>query len=200
MIGLDPINGTRQALTHEEDDDGVRVPGLLVRDYIQAYKQSIPANQYWPSLGWLYAEWENPNYDPRHVGFYLTTPISYMSSIPLDPFTTKYNRQHAASVGSWGGGLRASSVFYGMRYNAPLQVQLMDGSRVLADFFDVGFYLHSVGPDLQLHYGLPNYNAAGRDPNARTPFQVVNYDPSNGTVSVGEVVYIGKGVGFAGRD
>ena len=169
------------------------------QDYIQAYKQTIPGNQHWPSLGWLYAEWSNPNYDPRHVGFYLTTPIAYMTSIPLDQFTTKYNREHAVSVGSWGGALIASSVFYGMRYHAPLQVQMMDGNNVLADYFDVGYYMHSVGPDLQLHYGLPGYGQSGSNPNNPCPFQIISYDPSNGTVSVGEIVYIGTGVGFPGK-
>ena len=47
-------------------------------DYFQAYVQTIPGNQYYWSMGWLYSQWSNRSFDPRNCGVYLTTPIAYM--------------------------------------------------------------------------------------------------------------------------
>ena len=166
-------------------------------DYIQAYNQHVPQGHYPLSMGWLFVEWAEPGTgDNRPVGFYLTTPVQYLTSIPLDPFTSSYSLELSLNNPGWNNGvMRNASCFYGMRYNAALGL-LWEGRK----FSDIGYVLNSVGPDLKLDardYG-DVWGTGERYAHIDIGYRYTDatYDPTNGTVSDGEIVFVGKGVGF----
>lgn len=99
---------------------------------------------------------------PQHFRRFipLTTPISYLSSIPSDPFKLK----NGFGAGAWAEGMYA--------YGA---TPLTKASRWL---------LHSDGPDL-----IPNADQAeivfyG---GINSHIQLIPYDPTNGTLSAGDL-------------
>ena len=130
------------------------------------YKQTYGA---W----WLYIEWTGnsgpgggPN--PQGNGVWLTSPVAHITTIPIDPFTTTLLNTQARR--EWNmPGVNAASVLYGMRMNG--------GKTEYGSYADVGYFMSSVGPGLKL-----NYRPA--------------YDPTNGTISDGDIVYLGYGIGF----
>lgn len=122
-------------------------------------------------------------YSPMNdYGKVLTSPVAYISSIPTDPFMTQ---TYSGVTSGWpnapptelsacygyGKGLAwpgapHAGAFYGT------------GPTIYSDF---GFLLISCGPE-GLLYG---YNG---------PAHV--YDPTNGTISYGDIWYLGSGIGF----
>ena len=168
--------------------------------YFQAYNQPMPDGVYVMGLGWLAVVWaEQGTGDNRPTGFHLTTPIAYLTTIPWDPFTSLYSARASINTPSWSGVMQLSSCFYGMRNNsAPLG--LLVGDR---KYHDIGYILNSVGPDLLLHassYG-DIWGTGQSDYGLDIGFYYGDtlYDPTNGTVSIGEIVFVGKGIGFMGR-
>ena len=112
-------------------------------------------------------------------GYPLTTPISYITNIPMDPFTTM-----AFDSGGWGQQwpgipVNASCLYaYGWRWDWPRDIYGGPKSSFPLIYNDIGFAMHSCGPDYTLDW----------------PPQV--YDPTNGTISRGQIWYLGKGVSF----
>ena len=161
--------------------------------YPGAYNQNYTG--YACSLGWLHVIWARAGTgDNRPAGFYLTTPIAYLAAIPVDPFTSRYLAKASLATGSWAGVIMESSCFYGMRYNASFDLQINNRT-----YNDVGFLLDSVGPDLYLTFGITNFTEGYGDPGVVCAYVYTLYDPTNGTVSDGEIIYGGKGIGFPGK-
>ena len=142
--------------------DQYQRPGVNFRDYGQVY------GAWWLYIEWTGARGPNGGPNPQGNGVWLTSPISYITTIPIDPFTTTLLNAQARR--DWGmPGVNAASVLYGQRMNG--------GKTEYAHYEDVGYFLNSVGPNLKLEYNPP-------------------YDPTNGTISVGDIVYLGYSIGY----
>jgi len=126
-------------------------------------------------IGYLMVE----NSRARYAGQLLTTPIPYLSSIPLDVFMTKMLRQSA-----WGGPLaRFYSVVATISNNGPRDY--LGGWELIGrdpEYFH--WFMESCGPDLTWWVAYP---LSGRD------LHRFFYDPTNGTVSQGQLVLSDKG-------
>lgn len=120
------------------------------------------------SAWWLYVEFTGGTVNC--LGAYLTTPISYISSVPIDPFTSNYT---GPTYSGWDGVPHVSSCLY----FGGLGVEVSWGMQNGRPYRDIGYLLISHGPDIDLDYNPP-------------------YDPTNGTISNGDIFYIGKGHGF----
>jgi len=126
-------------------------------------------------------------YMPRPASFVyrerfipLTTPVAYMTSIPEDPF------KKAGSVNILGGDGNNTDACYDY-YNRSWTEDRNWLHLVFLGCEDRAKYLiASIGPDLRW-WGVKN--AFG-----------IAYDPSNGTRSEGEIVYVGPGGGFPGQE
>jgi len=145
----------------------MRTLGLALESYY------VDWNQYpWQHLAtanimstwWLYVV-RNTGVDAS-AGSSLTTPIAYVSSIPIDPFTTQAYKDLPTY------GVKQSSVLY--RWKAPGRSLDWPSS-----FY--GYGMDSAGPDTTT-WGQT--------------YALCVYDPTNGTISYGEIFYLGKGHGF----
>ena len=114
-------------------------------------------------------------------GGYLTTPVGYITSIPVDPFTSKGSNWVMRNAG-WDKILEAG-FFYGCRWRPPMAID-----SIFIKTQDAGAYLQSTGPDLLIDgfYENPGSNYPYWNP----------YDPTNGTVSIGDIYWFAKGLGF----
>ncbi|MFH1741420.1 MAG: prepilin-type N-terminal cleavage/methylation domain-containing protein [bacterium] len=97
----------------------------------------------------------------------LTTPVTYMSSIPLDPF---FNRPDAEVPALWGGPVYD----YFERETSQLKTAPWgpDSRQMHAIYL-----IHSFGPD-----------GANSDATIGSYYTIIEYDISNGTTSNGDIV------------
>lgn len=110
----------------------------------------------------------------------LTTPISYISTIPVDVFLDR-NEQPNNVLDYW---------------SPELMRDLIGGTRLPnAKSKYPGFVISSVGPDGSLGYGTINYVGCVRlsasDPRAGSIYRV--YDATNGTISLGNLFRLQSG-------
>ena len=134
----------------------------------------------------------NPNKRERFPGHVLTSPIAYLTEIPVDWFNTRAAR--STSWTQWGRPVEVSSVIswapMGMGSYPGRDGWMFNrrrGGLRMADFFTCTAFhamAESTGPDQVWwdHFGNPQ-----TDPN---PFF---YDPTNGTVSWGQIVWLDCG-------
>ena len=147
--------------------------------------------QYW----WLYILWDTgdtgihnePN--PGGMGGWITSPVQYLASIPRDPFSSVMLRSFAME--RFGAGiLEASVLYYGPEnsgiFGWPLDLNTGNAVAIDAQYPDAGYGLFSCGPDLILDVV----------PEANQMITCPVYDPTNGTTSAGDIVYLGRGIGF----
>lgn len=110
----------------------------------------------------------------------LTTPVAYISSLPIDVFEVSEENEHPKKV-SWH--------YSEQRTNENLSTPEPTFLKDLADQLHVSgatairWMMFSHGPDLTHQDGSPEHG----DP--------VLYDPTNGTVSRGDIYFFGPGVG-----
>ena len=129
-----------------------------------------------PSYGKWFVIYETLNNVIGGCGGPLTSPVSYLTTLPYDPFQEHYK----VFEGGQDWGLKRGGVFYSADLNCPAAFGIQD------PFFwrdDVGYYLQSAGPNLIIFSHEP---------------VLAFYDPTNGTVSAGDLFYLGKGEGFFG--
>ncbi len=113
----------------------------------------------------------------------LTTPISYMQSIPLDPFNPLNMEDHDHSFIYISNGNFSDAVLQQYRAN----VEGKNANAVYAP----RYALYSTGPDKS--YGaMAMQMAAGPPPTYGLMYSmsdtVLQYDPTNGTLSAGDIV------------
>ena len=179
---------TRSKVSRVKAD--MRSLATVIESYRTDYNTYHPPGQYYnpddtylhygPIYGawWLYIEWTGPRGpqggpNPQGNGVWLTTPVSYITNIPIDPFTTSLLNTQARR--DWGmPGVNTASVLYGRRLNGALSEYPPGWDPPIHK--DVGYFMSSVGPGLELNYHPP-------------------YDPTNGTVSRGDIVYLGLSIG-----
>ncbi|MGC8740431.1 MAG: type IV pilin protein [Candidatus Sumerlaeaceae bacterium] len=111
----------------------------------------------------------------------LTTPVGYITSLPIDVFEVADENEHPRKV-SWH--------YSEQRTNETLPTPEPDFLKDLADQVgysgasQVRWLMFSHGPDLKHQDGSPENG----DP--------VQYDPTNGTISRGDIYFFGPGVGL----
>jgi general secretion pathway protein G len=126
--------------------------------------------------------------DPWGTGYhsrltsYLTTPIDYISSLPIDPFVTEENTFFNACY--------PEEAQVGKRY---VYYNSRDLVKNLADYWVVnGVGLEDwVGANVIYGYGPDRNwtNGTGSDPSCSSGLDtLVPYDPTNGTISFGNIV------------
>ena len=126
------------------------------------------------------------SYPPRPDGWIyplrfipLTTPVAYITSNPQDPFKLASG---AYKTGGDGANTDASYDYFNRSWSNDLNWLHL----IFLGCEDRAKYsIASIGPDLRW-WGVNN------------AFGIV-YDPTNGTRSEGEIIYIGPGFGFPGQ-
>ncbi len=115
------------------------------------------------------------------IGGQLTSPIAYMTDLPLDQFNTDYILKYSKS---WGG-LANASMFYAVDRCKTHNFGIPNDAGQSGQFiwiYDIGYFLQSGGPNLVIWSHDTGFI----------------YDPTNGTVSPGDIYYVGHGMGFLG--
>ena len=121
----------------------------------------------------------------------VTTPISYITSRPLEPFAGKEESEdpqyhyatRAYQKAKEGDVTELEDYMRAMLGDEPAQPRLSAlGSGILS----IEYFLLSHGPD-------SDHDSPELDENPDGP---ALYDPSNGTTSSGDIVYWGPGMGF----
>ena len=146
-----------------------------------------------------------PEYSNAANGYLsLTTPVAYLTSLLSDPFGFQGASATGVVVGGGAIGYRigSGSWSYGVGKTPPSDVQGAD-----AVFAQMGprasYVIIGVGPDrarTRMGYKAFPFMAAGGSDGAPSPtavnsagqpYQYMDYDPTNGTVSVGDVYRFG---------
>ena len=156
---------------------------------LQAYR--VDYNQYPPDVdGGGYSGLSTPG---SEIGSYkmLTTPVAYITTIPRDPFYMGEGRIPSNQ------GISAKNVNY-FEYSEENVYDQSDATRAAATKnAGIGFLLISVGPDRfgDFNWSAANWIAVGRnDPTALGDnSRCICYDPTNGTVSPGDIILSAKG-------
>ena len=143
------------------------------------YMSAFPDNRWQPGLTGFFLS-ANVNGEPVGNGRPLTTPIAYITSAPIDAFFNNLAKK-SEWVRPWGV-IENASYFYVS--NAGQQVDWW--WETTGWIYDIGYMLNSPGPDL-FHWSAVVQDRG--DP---------VYDPTNGTVSLGDIWILGKSHGFLG--
>ena len=118
-------------------------------------------------------------YVPTHYGYYglykLTSPVAYLSALPTDPFAPmRADSNEYASYIKWYGPDGRSYVYHGP--------PTFNNSNI-ANKFNIRWVLKSPGPDRRCGWiKITPWDNAEEE-----------YDPSNGSVSRGNVERVGPG-------
>ncbi|CAN5479113.1 hypothetical protein BH09SUM1_BH09SUM1_10200 [soil metagenome] len=110
----------------------------------------------------------------------ITTPIAYITSRPSEPFKNKNETEEKPQY-------HYASREYLFKTNAGDVTELDDlADEMIHQKGTVRYYLLSHGPDLD--HDSPDLT--------ENPLGPALYDPTNGTVSSGDIFYWGSGIGF----
>jgi len=153
----------------------VRTDFRNLRVALEAYR--VDNNDY-PPDGQLGTSW----YNDYRVQCLLTTPVAYITTVPVNPF---FDIRQSQSGGPGGQTGRGSYAFWG----ADRHYGAANGGQD-PDIRPIAWYMVSCGPNLTNEFG----GKWGRDIIGRTPTYVNDlYDPTNGTVSWGDLVLTDRG-------
>lgn len=169
----------------------VRADQRSMATAIEAYavdtnKYPIRRDSWWLSESiWWAPPFNAKIYDPllptAAVGLHvITTPVSYISAVPKDVFNTP------AVAMAQPGNPYSDVIDYWDAHQCDKWWSFMNAQKFKPGIMK-GWMLISVGPDLRI--GLSNGNPGGYPPDTvSTQFSSRSiYDPSNGTVSAGNV-------------
>jgi type II secretion system protein G len=145
---------------------------------MEAYR--VDNNNY-PPDGNIGTSW----YNDYRVQCMLTSPIAYITSVPVNPF---FDIRQSQSGGPGGQTGRGSYAFWGCDRHYGAANGGLD-----PDIRPIFWYMVSCGPNLTNEFG----GMWGRDIIGRTATYVnALYDPTNGTVSYGDLVATDRGLVF----
>lgn len=115
----------------------------------------------------------------------LTSPVAYITSMPKDPFQSPFST-YGLTVSPWGGGYFHYDPIYN-NWDGYMDFGWGPYSNFVRDMRARGFWyvLWSPGPN-----GRHNFAGSGAPTN--DPMGVF-YDPTNGTISMGDLVRLGPG-------
>jgi len=133
------------------------------------------------NTGWVIDYLRREGSSFNHMGNLLSTPVTYISEVPYDYFNT--TGRHAFN---FTPGRRTSYVFSGVPLGAPTSFlqkwwDLMDNVQ-----FQWNWFMESCGPDLVW------WENWGSQEGKNTFY----YDPTNGTISKGQIVTFEGNVSF----
>jgi len=115
------------------------------------------------------------------VPFRLTTPVAYISALPIDVFEVGVEEEHPRRV-TWHYSEQRNNE--SMSPAEPLFISDLARQLGQGGGGSLRYFLFSHGPDLKHQDG----SAENGDP--------ARYDPTNGTISSGDIYYFGPGAGF----
>jgi prepilin-type N-terminal cleavage/methylation domain-containing protein len=159
----------------------------------------------------------NPSYPA--AGFlsrWLTTPIAYLGKMPMDPFpnnSSAYDDEYQYPKRrpcNYSNDMQNSKIYRGSanQYYVSWVYQLLrspQGSVVVNSMSRPNaaiWMINSAGPDSDRDHGL-NGNYVGRTDTPVVDSEMnmypLAYDPSNGTLSDGDLFMFGPGIGFPGH-
>ncbi len=122
---------------------------------------------------------------PNQIRYYrLTSPTSYLSSVPDDPFTSYMNPEDYEIWGTGYDYVETMSDVYGEKTNC----------------WGHEYRLNSWGPDMENGWGGNRYWSGDIEngcPNGIPRFQ---YNPTNGLNSFGDIVWVGQKGGRSHRN
>lgn len=121
-----------------------------------------------------------------HTTIYLTTPIDYLNSVDIrDPFSMG---REIDQYGHIVGG--EANRFYSYGY---VNIKMYRREQGLSRIGNPGWALVSLGPDYVKGPDLDGspfmYGSYGQDPIGTNRYLAWNYDPTNGAVSGGDILY-----------
>lgn len=134
--------------------------------------------------------------DMPFVPYVLTTPIAYMTAVPLDHFKPRIMEDHQHSF-MYFNATNTPDAENRARYRALVESRTHMGAATLPAA--PSWFLVSVGPDLQMgtmatqlgsRGALPIYQIMTM-PMGNQMGSPVQYDPTNGTISAGDIVRFG---------
>lgn len=117
-------------------------------------------------------QWYSQPYHAR-VPSWLTTPVAHLNSIPADPF------RRSANLGAFLNNFATRHIYFNMKYqldNAPTAQNFVRAGKLAGEWL-----MYSVGPDKD------EFNRPGGTGTINSRHVYIDYDASNGTVSVGNV-------------
>ena len=157
----------------------MRTIGVGITAYTVDYQQfPITPNIYGClANGWCVDWLAASNSISDHMGRLLTTPIAYLTAIPLDHFNTVMNEQTSPCMGPAKPSENVSSIFSGAPHGNEVLPGLYGGGNPAVNIFPGFWQLESAGPDLSWHCDIRLRNTE------------YFYDPTNGVTSPGQVVY-----------
>jgi len=133
---------------------------------------------------WFVTNFWVPNYSPPGPNLwdmrgmiFFTTPIAYMSSIPIDPFSRIPNYEGSY----WANCINERD--FGMNPAFGIINPAGDGTASVMGHTRFDWYIYSNGPDLYV-------NCSGANGQRLAP-DFVSYDPTNGTISIGDIFRVG---------
>ena len=163
----------------------MRTVGICLESYHVDYNNYMPAypkgfnmsitDPKHPWYGWaqnfLMLETPTGHLQGGDLGNLLTTPISYMTTIPVDPFWTAYLRALIPTI-----DIKKACFLYASDLIKPVDFTLRGDAPWTADnihptYRSIRWWLRSVGPCRRF-----------------TDFAI--YDPTNGTTSFGELMWL----------
>jgi prepilin-type N-terminal cleavage/methylation domain-containing protein len=124
----------------------------------------------------------------------LTTPVAYLSSLPIDPFivqrrTAEARYYHCATEDFFDMRQQfGSSVNWALYWFIFFQETLGDTAPEPMEY-----WFQSFGPDFDHDANVPHVSASF-GPHVHGNGAI--YDPTNGTVSSGDIHFLGPGIGF----
>ncbi len=121
---------------------------------------------------------------PNQIRYYrLTTPVSYLSSIPRDPFTSFLNQE---DYETWG-------------FAYDYVETLSEGGRN-TNCWGHEYRINSWGPDMENGWGGNRYWSGDLENGCTNGVPQFLYNPSNGLVSFGDIVWVGQKGGNSVRN
>jgi prepilin-type N-terminal cleavage/methylation domain-containing protein len=171
---------TRAKVSRVKSD--MRSLATALESYAVDNRSYPPPIEYEPLGGgnWKIDEGETIPYE-GFMSYRLTTPVAYISSLPIDVFEENDENDHPKNV---------SFHYSEQKTNERLTPPQPDFLKQLAEQLGIPggsairWMMFSHGPDLVHQDGTPEHG------------NPVLYDPTNGTVSRGDIYYFGPGVGI----
>lgn len=141
----------------------------MIGKCLEMYKMDENA---YPTWSMARVKGSGDNMHPNEIRYYrMTTPVSYMSAVPKDPFASWANQ---ADFDKWGGAYDYTNAFAsGTTWNIAGWAHM--------------WRLNSWGPDKINSWG--GERETGMCPNGKPAFQ---YQASNGLRSYGDIVWVGS--------
>lgn len=160
----------------------------------QSDHNSYPFSEEYPAKSSCYQAYLEPgSVGKGYLPTVLTTPAAYIGKLPTDPFPNKEDvgdcyPEKRTYLYSYDGqnALKFRMAFVSVTYAYAKGEQTITSTRPT----NAQWMVASCGPDAHRDMGAPT---SGLYPHTDRP---TYYDPTNGTISQGDLYYFGPGIGY----